>query len=637
VNPEIQYTNGSSDSGKVWSMDSSFYNNAYSSMVGDSVSYLYNSDSGKVHQIRYETDDRDFGDIYSTFEYDGMLTTSETTQFLVVPGLAGDPEIAIGYVHDSHFRLGTLSVGGVDTEFLYDGSEMLTGAGGITIGRDNKTGLMTSTTLGSISSSISGPSGGAPAYNGFGEVMEETYKFGTTPGLYNVSYTRDKLGRIITKDESIDGESQIFWVFGYDSVGRLTEVEWEKNGDLYCRTYAYGDANSNDNRTHLTETHDTVAPNGCGPEDEATTTTISGTYDLQDRMTAYNGVYYSYNQSGQLSSKNNGTDMITYSYDGLGNLHTVKLPGGDLIEYLVDGLGRRVGRLTGETKEDLDFKRGWVYKDALNPVAELDQNGNVIKVFVYGTRSNVPDYMKYFNGTSWDDYRIISDQVGSPRLVVNASTGAIALRIDYDEFGNETNVDPIGNRTFIPFGFAGGLYDEDTGLVRFGARDYDPEIGRWTTKDPILFAGGDANLYGYVMMEPINLKDSSGMDVYLTQGGSNTSTPLHQDLLVDSPNGRKAFSYGLNSLSPGYRTWFFGLPVPVWTPWEGVVFASDNTDGEVIDKIDTTSEQDEALIRVLDSWSWKKKGPYGLGFANCRTFVQQMMETLRNLLSPCDK
>ena len=37
-------------------------------------------------------------------------------------------------------------------------------------------------------------------------------------------------------------------------------------------------------------------------------------------------------------------------------------------------------------------------------------------------------------------------------------------------------------------------------LVRFGARDYDPTIGRWTAKDPIDFAGGDTNLYGYVKM-----------------------------------------------------------------------------------------------------------------------------------------
>ena len=63
----------------------------------------------------------------------------------------------------------------------------------------------------------------------------------------------------------------------------------------------------------------------------------------------------------------------------------------------------------------------------------------------------------------------------------------------------------------IPFGFAGGLYDTDTRLVRFGFRDYDPEIGRWTAKDPIGFAGGDTDLYGYVLNDPVNLVDPDGI------------------------------------------------------------------------------------------------------------------------------
>ncbi len=63
---------------------------------------------------------------------------------------------------------------------------------------------------------------------------------------------------------------------------------------------------------------------------------------------------------------------------------------------------------------------------------------------------------------------------------------------------------------FQPFGFAGCLYDVDTKLCHFGAREYDASIGRWLTKDPILFAGGDTNLYGYVVQDPINLIDPSG-------------------------------------------------------------------------------------------------------------------------------
>jgi RHS repeat-associated protein len=145
-----------------------------------------------------------------------------------------------------------------------------------------------------------------------------------------------------------------------------------------------------------------------------------------------------------------------------------------------------------------------LYDGQLRIVAELDGSNNVVSRFVYGSRRNVPDYMIKGGVT----YRIISDTLGSPRLVVDVNTGAVAQENDYDEFGvvmNDTNPG------FQPFGFAGGLHDKDTGLVRFGARDYDSQTGRWTTKDPILFAGGDTNLYGYVLNDPLNFTDRTGL------------------------------------------------------------------------------------------------------------------------------
>lgn len=72
---------------------------------------------------------------------------------------------------------------------------------------------------------------------------------------------------------------------------------------------------------------------------------------------------------------------------------------------------------------------------------------------------------------------------------------SILQRMDYDAWGN-VQVDT--NRGFQPFAFAGGFYALDTGLAGFGARDYDPVVGRWTTKAPIAFEGGDTDLSGYV-------------------------------------------------------------------------------------------------------------------------------------------
>jgi RHS repeat-associated protein len=103
-------------------------------------------------------------------------------------------------------------------------------------------------------------------------------------------------------------------------------------------------------------------------------------------------------------------------------------------------------------------------------------------------------------------YKIFADQIGSPRVVVDVSSGSIVERIDYDERGNTLN---NTNPGFIPFGFAGGIVDRDTGLIRFGARDYDPSVGRWTTKDTIGFRGG-LNFYSYAGGDSINHVDPSG-------------------------------------------------------------------------------------------------------------------------------
>jgi RHS repeat-associated protein len=179
--------------------------------------------------------------------------------------------------------------------------------------------------------------------------------------------------------------------------------------------------------------------------------------------------------------------------------------------------------------------------DQFRVVAELDGSNNLVSRFVHTTEGGTtPDYMTRGGVT----YRIISDTLGSVRLVVDAATGAIAQRLDYDEFGV---VIMDTNPGFQPFGFAGGLYEPQTKLIRFGARDYDAQTGRWTTKDPTLFAGGDTNLYAYASNDPVNGSDAegkknnngnAGAEVNFTNYLKDALTPEQDQQFLNDPKNR---------------------------------------------------------------------------------------------------
>jgi RHS repeat-associated protein len=240
-----------------------------------------------------------------------------------------------------------------------------------------------------------------------------------------------------------------------------------------------------------------------------------GFYDDQDRLTSYEGASYNFNLAGDLETKTEAAQTTTYTYDALGNLVNVTFADGRQIEYVIDGQNRRIAKKVCPAPCDPPaqpaLERAWLYQDQLNPVAELDGQGQVAARFVYGSRPNVPDYLV----TGASTYRILSDHLGSPRVVVDTATGAVAQEISYDAWGNPTLV--TGTIDFQPFGFAGGMYDPDTGLVRFGARDYEPNAGRWTTKDPISFGGLDANLFAYALDDPLNLVDPLGQSFILAR------------------------------------------------------------------------------------------------------------------------
>ncbi len=417
--------------------------------------------------------------------------------------------------HVSKINLQDSSRAASSIDLKYDKDDLLVQAGELLLKR-NSFKQVSETQLGKVNEKLD--------YNKFGELVGDSFLVDNKK-IFSNSYERDNLGRINQikeRDEAIE--------YAYDNQGRLETVK--RRGKL-ARTYSY-DANGN------------------RLEKKEGSRRLKAKYDDQDRLLEYGKKQYEYNLSGDLvkiietkkDHKETFWERLLYcirrffdkdyhpdyqnvtrfSYDNFGSLVSVILPDGKKIEYLLDGQSRRIGK-----KINGKLVQAFVYQSQTQVAAELNGEGQLVRRFVYGVKLNVPDYVVEADKT----YRVISNQVGTPIALVDVAQRKIEKIFNYDEFG--TSEKKNKNDDSFPFGFAGGIYDADTGLVRFGVRDYDPETGRWVTKDPIGFAGGDTNLYAYTLQDPVNLIDPNGLwslsiGIYAGYGGGIT--------IGRNPNGR---------------------------------------------------------------------------------------------------
>ena len=483
-------------------------NSSYQTPLSGSYSYAYDKDrrlkqtnfpsgnqinniyaNGRLEQIQTPEGNIDYTYLCSTkvgsitngtesitYGYDGKLVTSES--------LSGTLNKTLGYTYNDDFNLTSLTYAGVTENYIYDNDGLLTGAGSFSISRNTGNGLPETVTGGVLSMSRT--------FNGYGEVEAQDYSIG---GQYLTSWnlTRNNNGRITNKSETVGGTSSDY-IYTYDEMGRLLTVT--KDSTL-VEEYKY-DANG-------TRIYEMNLLRGIAGK--------SFSYDDEDHLMTAGSVTYSNNLDGFLAAKTDGSELTIYDYSSRGDLLAATLPDGRIIDYVHDPLGRRIAK-----KIDGVIFEKYLWQGLTRLLAVYDGSDNLLMRFEYAD-GRMPVVMT----KSSSIYYLTYDQVGSLRVVADAS-GNVVKRIDYDSFGNIIkDTDP----TFeVPFGFAGGLHDQDTGLVRFGYRGYDPDTGRWTAKDPIFFAGGDTELYRYCLNNAVNFFDPYGLIVEADPFASSPNIPV---------------------------------------------------------------------------------------------------------------
>ncbi len=287
--------------------------------------------------------------------------------------------------------------------------------------------------------------------------------------------------------------------FDYDEIGQLTAVVDHLNSDAVVETYDY-DANGN-------RISSTV--------DYGTTVTRTYAYNADDQLTAINGdeIEYDYDLDSFLTERRRDTgssiETTGYVYNTRGELLSVDLPAGgsvERVEYTYDPLGRRIARRAYDDEDALLSTEKYLWNGLTELLAVYDGSNQLQQRFDY-LGGGLPVGVEIWDGTGFDYFYLAYDQIGSLRYVFDEA-GSVAKAITYDAFGNVLSDSNPGLN--LQIGFAGGHTDRDTGLVRFVARDYDPEIGRWTAGDPIGIQGG-LNAYLYVGNNPANATDPFGL------------------------------------------------------------------------------------------------------------------------------
>jgi RHS repeat-associated protein len=540
--------------------------------------YTYHPNSELVQSIRSPDG------VTSEFTYFGLDRLVSEKQVL------GSQSTEIHYEYDNFFRpvhrtlkIDSQVVSRVTTTYRPDGKPSQIGE--MTLEYDVISGRLVTTTIGQTKDHRT--------YDAYGNLQSYRSVFlsGTQEQpLYSYELGRDALHRIVTKVETIQGETNSY-EYSYDVAGRLSSVarngmiissyQYDSNGNRISGTmsgnsftatydeqdrlitftdpqenslssssfvttssdstgqknkrgrgHGYGPCHNPSNKGPRHNGNNGRSQNGCdggndsggssggttggsdGGSDGGTVGgtdgggtdggTVGGTdgggTDGGSTGGGTSGGYgtYSYNDNGELTTISKESGTTTLSVDKLGRLKEVNLNGEKIISYTLDWDGRRISRSTNGTTS----VRG-IYENELQLAAEIDSVSGTLKEYIYGTHINSPDYFKLGS----DTYRILKSHLGSPRLIVKVVDGVISQRLDYNEWG-DVLLDT--NPGFQSFGFAGGLYDQDTKFVKFGARSYDVQVGRWLSKDPIGFDGGDTNLYGYVLNDPVNFVDPKG-------------------------------------------------------------------------------------------------------------------------------
>ncbi|MBA5868325.1 MAG: hypothetical protein GDA67_16655 [Nitrospira sp. CR1.3] len=264
--------------------------------------------------------------------------------------------------------------------------------------------------------------------------------------------------------------------FGYDTLDRLTSASHPLLGTP--QSFAY-DAVGN-------------------------RTTGGSVVNAGNQLTATTTHSYEYDDNGNVTKKTllATGNFTVYSYDVENRLTKVEdFAAGNptptaTSTYRYDGLGRRIEKVAnGQT-------RRYVY-DGEDILLEYDGSNALQARYTHGPGIDEPIAVTRGSST----YYYHADMLGSVSELTD-SIGTVAKAYAYDAYGNIVEQTGTVENSYT---YTGREFDAETGLYHYRKRTYDSRLGRFISRDPAGFWGGDTNFYAYSYNEPMDWVDPYGL------------------------------------------------------------------------------------------------------------------------------